>query len=41
MNRLFRRPEPGKSDRAALLAFALIYVFALVLVLAPETFLGT
>ena len=35
MNRLFRRPEPGKSDRAALLAFALVVV------LAPETFLGT
>lgn len=41
MNRLFRRPEPRLADRAALVAFALVYVFALTLVLAPEAFLGT
>ncbi|GAB1478968.1 hypothetical protein MASR2M74_15240 [Paracoccaceae bacterium] len=41
MNRLFRRPAPRLTDRAALLAFALVYVFALALVLAPDVFLGT
>lgn len=41
MNRLFRNPGPRLTDCVALLAFALVYVFALVLVLAPDVFLGS
>ncbi len=35
MNRLFRQPERGGMGYAALAIFALAYIFAMMLVLAP------
>ena len=41
VNRLFRQPERGGMGYAALAIFALAYLFAMVLVLAPGQMLPT
>lgn len=39
MNRLFRNANPTASDYAGLALFAVIYIAALTLVIAPGTFI--